>query len=739
MSKGSLKKFIKIFVVSLVAVFLLLVPVGAFPGTADASIVQVKVTPEYKQTVARSQLSMLNSWRAGSNWYYNSSNSKVYLQPLKALKYDYTLEKYAMQRAAEIAVSFDHLRPKGDKKHGLSGYAVGENILASSRPDAATAMYAFTQFKEEDKNYSFQGHRRNMLSVPCAYDAVGIACIYYKGYYFWVQEFGKVSNPDTTVTTAINGTKTMTVDIESSDVYDSKVDLTEYNSWDAILKKGVTDYLPQVGLEVKMFDTVGKNGYAEVVAVPTWSSSNSGVTSVNSNAGTITGVSTGSSSVTMKESLTNTTKSKTVTVTDPNAVTGVSLNKTTLELNPGSSSTLTATVTPSAASNKNVTWSSSNTAVATVSSSGVVKGVKAGTATITVRTAVGGKTATCKVTVKDVVPTGISLNKSSMGLSIGNTGTLTASITPSNASNKNVNWTSSNPQVVSVDSNGVVTAKSEGTATITAKTVSGGKSATCKVTTKRVAVTGIKLNKSSWGVAISSPQALTATISPSDASNKKVTWKSSDTSIATVDSNGRITGKKIGGLVTITATTEDGKKSASCKVRILYDDIPSSYANYKEVYWGAELDLFADGNSKYNPSTRAYRYEIIDAIWKMRGKPAVPAGTKPYTDISPSEPYYEAAMWAKGVGMFIPDAQGNFNPMAGCPRQELALFFWRLAGQPEPTKELVCNDLSKSSRFYKALAWANERKIIMPDSTGKLAPSNICSRRVIVVYLYRFR
>ena len=492
------KKLIKSFLVFMSAVFLLLVPAGAFPVSADASIVQVKVTPEYKQTVARGQLSMLNSWRAGSNWYYNSSNSKVYIQPLKALKYDYTLEKYAMQRAAEIAVSFDHLRPKGDKKHGLSGYAVGENILASSRPDAATAQYAFTQFKEEDKNYSLQGHRRNMLSVPCAYDAVGIACIYYKGYYFWVQEFGKVSKPDTTATTAVNGTKTMTVDIETNDVYDSKADLTELNSWDAILKKGETDYLPQVGLEVKMFDTVGKNGYAEVVAVPTWSSSNSGVATVNSNAGTITGVSTGSSNITMKESITNTTKSKTVSVTDPNAVTGVSLNNTTLKLNTGASSTLKATVTPSTASNKNVTWSSSNTAVATVSSAGVVKGVKAGTATITVKTASGGKTATCKVTVSDIVPTSVKLNKTSATFRVGQTTSLTATVSPTNATNKNVNWSSSNTAVAKVSSSGVVTGVKAGTATITAKTVSGGKTATCKVTIEPMLKGMIKDSDGVW-------------------------------------------------------------------------------------------------------------------------------------------------------------------------------------------------------------------------------------------------
>lgn len=739
MSKSKPKRFIKTFVLSLALFFAFILPTGVLSAQTEAAeIEKVRVEPEYRQTLARSMLPVLNSWRSGSNWYYNRYNTKLYVSGLKGLVYDYKLEEYAMQRAAEIAVSFDHVRPKGDQKSGLYGYAIGENIAGTKNVKGSTVDYAMTMFKEEDKDYSGQGHRRMMLSVPADFDAVGIACVYYRGCYYWVQEFGVIADPYVKPTPAINGLKSMTVEVKTSDIKSKSIDLTNLNTWQANLSKGETDYLPEVGLNIGMEET-WPYIHAYTIAMPTWTSSNRNVTTINSDLETITGVGSGSSVITMNEPITGTVKTKTVSVTDPDAVTGVTINPTAVSLKVGDTTSLTAGVVPASAPNKNVTWSSSNTSVATVSGSGVVRAVKAGTATITAKTVVGGKTAACKVTVQDVIPTGISLNKSSTTVSVGNTETLKATITPFNATNQNVNWTSSNAAIASVDSNGVVTAKKEGTVTITARTVSGGKSATCTVTTKTVPVTGIKLNKSNWGVAIGTPQALTATVTPADASNKNVTWKSSDTSVATVDSNGKITGKKIGGLATITATTQDGKKSASCKVRILYDDIPMSYSNYKEVYWGAELGLFSDGNNKYNPSTRAYRYEIIDAIWRMKGKPAIPAGTKPYADITPSEPYYQAAMWAKGVGMFIPDAAGNFNPKAGCPRQELALFFWRLAGKPEPTKPLICNDLSESSRFYKALAWANERKIIMPDSTGKLAPSNICSRRVIVVYLYRFR
>ena len=120
-------------------------------------------------------------------------------------------------------------------------------------------------------------------------------------------------------------------------------------------------------------------------------------------------------------------------------------------------------------------------------SNGVVTAKSAGTATITVKTADGSKTATCKVTVKNptVSVTGVSLNKTSTTIETGKSETLTATVTPSNATNKSVTWSSSNTNVATV-SNGVVTAKSVGTATITVKTADGSKTATCTITVPEI-------------------------------------------------------------------------------------------------------------------------------------------------------------------------------------------------------------------------------------------------------------
>ena len=165
----------------------------------------------------------------------------------------------------------------------------------------------------------------------------------------------------------------------------------------------------------------------------------------------------------------------------------VSLNKSATTLTEGESETLTATITPSnATGDKTVKWSSSNEAVAAVDSNGKVTAKKAGTAVITA-TSSNGKTAGCTVTVKqkEIAITGISLNKSTTSLTEGESETLTATITPSNATgDKTVKWSSSNEAVAAVDSNGKVTAKKAGTAVITA-TSSNGKTASCTVTVKQ--------------------------------------------------------------------------------------------------------------------------------------------------------------------------------------------------------------------------------------------------------------
>ena len=217
-----------------------------------------------------------------------------------------------------------------------------------------------------------------------------------------------------------------------------------------------------------------------------WSSSNAEVAAVDSN-GKVTAKKAGTAVITATSS-NGKTASCTVTVKQKEiAITGISLNKSTTSITEGESETLTATITPSnTTGDKTVKWSSSNEAVAAVDSNGKVTAKKAGTAVITA-TSSNGKTAGCTVTVKqkEIAITGISLNKSTTSITEGESETLTATITPSNATgDKTVKWSSSNAEVAAVDSNGKVTAKKAGTAVITA-TSSNRKTASCTVTVKQ--------------------------------------------------------------------------------------------------------------------------------------------------------------------------------------------------------------------------------------------------------------
>ena len=165
------------------------------------------------------------------------------------------------------------------------------------------------------------------------------------------------------------------------------------------------------------------------------------------------------------------------------AVTGVTVSPTEVTLGVGATQQLTPTVAPNDATDKSVSYSSNATGVATVSATGLITAVAAGNATITVTTTDGNKTATCAVTVTaPVAVTGVSLNKNSTSIEVGSSETLIATISPNDASNQTINWSTSDANVATVSA-GVVTAVGKGTATITATTADGGYTASCTVTT----------------------------------------------------------------------------------------------------------------------------------------------------------------------------------------------------------------------------------------------------------------
>ena len=284
-----------------------------------------------------------------------------------------------------------------------------------------------------------------------------------------------------------------------------------------------------------------------------WSSNNNAVATVNSS-GLVTAKGNGTATITA--TTTDGGKKATCTVTVTTPASGVSVSPTTATIIKGQTQQLTAIVAPSSASNKSVSWSSSNDSVATVSSSGLVTAKAAGTADVTVTTADGSHKAVCTVTVR-VPVTGVSISRTELSLIKGGTEQLSATVSPSDASNQAISWTTTDKSVATVSSSGLVTAVGGGTATITATTADGSYTDVCKVTVT-IPVEGIKFGDVSSNVGIGSTTKLNYTITPPEATNKTVTWQSADPAVATVDeTTGVITPVAPGG-TEITVTTEDG-------------------------------------------------------------------------------------------------------------------------------------------------------------------------------------
>ena len=269
-------------------------------------------------------------------------------------------------------------------------------------------------------------------------------------------------------------------------------------------------------------------------------------------------------------------------------VESVSVSPAAKELTVGENFQLSATVSPSAATRKDITWSSSKSSVASVSSSGLVSAVSEGTTTITA--SADGKKGECTITVSKafIAVSEIKLGKTELTIYEGEEETLTASVLPDNATDRTIQWSSSDDKVATVK-DGKITAVQKGEATISA--TAGGKKAEVKVHVL-AALSGLSLNKTRLDMIVGDTETLTATLEPEDASVRdKIEWTSSNTQVATV-SEGKVTALKEGE-ATITASLE-GKK-AECKVVVDYVHVTSLTLDKTEaiLYIGESLTLVA--------------------------------------------------------------------------------------------------------------------------------------------------
>ena len=252
----------------------------------------------------------------------------------------------------------------------------------------------------------------------------------------------------------------------------------------------------------------------------------------------------------------------------PLAVTGIEVLEH-IDIPVNGTGTVAYSVLPENAYNKNVSFESADAGIAAVNSNGVVTGVSAGETTITVTTEDGGFTGACTINVYNQAVTGVTIEPSEAELPAGYSMKLTATVLPENATNKNVVYSVDDESILSVDQDGNITGLSLGIATVTVTTEDGGFTASAEITVIPVQVTGVSISPKSVSVALGNTIQLTASITPSNAANKNLSWSVSDETIISVDGQGTVTGLS-GGTATVTVTTEDGGFSASAEITVYY-------------------------------------------------------------------------------------------------------------------------------------------------------------------------
>lgn len=314
-------------------------------------------------------------------------------------------------------------------------------------------------------------------------------------------------------------------------------------------------------------------------------------------------------------------------------VSTVALDEKAKTMYVGDSARLSYVVLPKDATDPSVTWTSSNPSIVTVDNSGRVTAKSAGSAVVFVKTMDGSYTAFCTITVRQV-PTGIKFDVSQLELRTGDTYHLKTTLAPKDSTDTLLVWESSDTQVAMVDDNGKITAKKSGTAVISARTESGAV-AYCKLTVKQ-AVEGLILNFDEKTLFLGDTFQLKASMNPTKASVQDVTWKSSNTKVATVSASGFVEGLT-GGTAIITCTTKDGGYTASCvvTVREFVTEIKLNYSTYKvgldksftlvatvtpetstnqKVIWISSDEDVAMVNSKGKVTGLGYGYATITAI-----------------------------------------------------------------------------------------------------------------------------
>ena len=344
---------------------------------------------------------------------------------------------------------------------------------------------------------------------------------------------------------------------------------------------------------------------------------------------------------------------------------------------------------------------------------------------------------------------GVTLDKQTMSLTVGSTGTLTATIDPTDAANQNLTWTSDNEEVATV-SDGVVTAVAAGTANITVTTAEGSKTATCAVTVTRRSsssssnptypiTTPSKTENGSVTVTPKSAKrgsVVTITVTPdagyvldkltvTDKDGKELSLtKKSDTEYTFVMPAGKV------------EITPSFVKQAEEPSRVFVDVKTGDYF-YDAVLWAVEKGI-TNGTSAetFSPEAPCTRAQIVTFLWRAAGSPVVNYAMD-LSDVAGDAYYAEAVRWALSEGITTGTSADQFSPDATCTREQAVTFLYRAAGSPAVSGESAFEDVGADAYYARAVAWAAQNGVTNGISQALFGTGNDCTRAQIVTFLYR--
>ena len=381
--------------------------------------------------------------------------------------------------------------------------------------------------------------------------------------------------------------------------------------------------------------------------------------------------------------------------------------------------------------------------------------------------------------------TSVTLAPETLSIEEGKTAELTATISPANASDQQFSWDVKDTEIASVygytSETKTVTALKEGQTQITVTVDGQTASCTVTVTPRTISVESITLNKTQLSLVKGATETLTATVLPTTATDKAVTWESSDTAVATVE-NGVVTAVAAGNA---TITAKAGEKTATCAVTVTNPSnsgsssggggsstpryavtVPDKTENgslsvsSKNAKKGSDVTITAtpdkgyevddivakdakgnkltlkdNGDGTYTFTMPASKVTVTAAFAEKKAEPIAPE--KLFADVSAEEYYYEAVKWASENGVTGGIGENLFGAKLPCTRAQIVTFLWRAAGSPEPKGMSGFVDVSADAYYAKAVAWAVEQGIVSGTSATTFNPDAVCTRAQSVAFLYR--